>query len=184
MALDALVDSTQLDADLTSVANAIRTKGGTSAQLAFPADFVSAIEDIETGGGGGEGYTLLASGSYTLSADGTTMTIPVSITGTMVLLLVEKDDVTSGVAQTYAWARVTKYFDEEVFDTNFSSGIAQLLYRNTSNTIYAASLNSQNQLVVYVNAFVNPTQLIVGQYSSNYKIKSGKYNWYVWGYTT
>ena len=38
-------------ADLTSVANAIRTKGGTSAQLAFPAEFVSAIEDIETGGG-------------------------------------------------------------------------------------------------------------------------------------
>lgn len=52
MAVDKLVDSTQLDADLTSVANAIRTKGGTSAQLAFPADFVQAIEDIETGGGG------------------------------------------------------------------------------------------------------------------------------------
>lgn len=52
MAVDKLVDSTQLDSDLTSVANAIRTKGGTSAQLAFPADFVQAIEDIETGGGG------------------------------------------------------------------------------------------------------------------------------------
>ena len=38
-------------ADLTSVANAIRTKGGTSAQLAFPAGFVSAIGDIPTGGG-------------------------------------------------------------------------------------------------------------------------------------
>lgn len=52
MAVDKLVDSTQLDADLTSVANAIRTKGGTSAALAFPADFVSAIAAIETGGGG------------------------------------------------------------------------------------------------------------------------------------
>lgn len=51
MAVDKLVDSTQLDADLTSVANAIRTKGGTSAQLAFPAGFVSAVEAIETGGG-------------------------------------------------------------------------------------------------------------------------------------
>lgn len=38
-------------ADLTSVANAIRTKGGTSAQLAFPADFVSAVNAIPTGGG-------------------------------------------------------------------------------------------------------------------------------------
>ena len=40
MALDAKVDSAQLNSDLTSVANAIRTKGGTSAQLAFPAGFV------------------------------------------------------------------------------------------------------------------------------------------------
>lgn len=54
MALDALVDSTQLDSDLTSVANAIRTKGGTSASLAFPADFVSAINAIPTGGGTAE----------------------------------------------------------------------------------------------------------------------------------
>ena len=51
MAVDKLVDSTQLDADLTSVANAIRTKGGTSASLAFPADFVSAIAAIPSGGG-------------------------------------------------------------------------------------------------------------------------------------
>ena len=50
MAVDKLVDSTQLDSDLTSVANAIRTKGGTSAQLAFPNGFVSAIGDIPTGG--------------------------------------------------------------------------------------------------------------------------------------
>lgn len=42
-----LVDSS----DLTSVADAIRTKGGTSAELAFPADFVSAIEAIAAGGG-------------------------------------------------------------------------------------------------------------------------------------
>ena len=53
MAVDKLVDSTQLDADLTSVANAIRTKGGTSASLAFPAGFVSAVNAIPTGGGGG-----------------------------------------------------------------------------------------------------------------------------------
>lgn len=40
------------EADLTSVANAIRTKGGTSAQLAFPTGFVSAIDAIPTGGSG------------------------------------------------------------------------------------------------------------------------------------
>lgn len=37
------------DTDLTSVANAIRTKGGTSSQLVFPTGFVSAINAIPTG---------------------------------------------------------------------------------------------------------------------------------------
>ena len=36
------------DTDLTAVANAIRTKGGTSAQLVFPSGFVSAVEAIST----------------------------------------------------------------------------------------------------------------------------------------
>lgn len=52
MAVDKLVDSTQLDADLTSVANAIRAKSGGSGQLAFPAGFVSEIGSIPSGGGG------------------------------------------------------------------------------------------------------------------------------------
>ena len=38
------------DTDLTAVANAIRTKGGTSAQMAFPDGFVSAVNAIPTGG--------------------------------------------------------------------------------------------------------------------------------------
>ena len=39
------------DTDLTSVADAIRAKGGTSEQLAFPNGFVNAVEGIQTGGG-------------------------------------------------------------------------------------------------------------------------------------
>lgn len=49
MALDKLVDSAQLNADLTSVANAIRAKGGTSTPLSFPTEFVNAIGAIPTG---------------------------------------------------------------------------------------------------------------------------------------
>ena len=40
------------DIELTSIANAIRTKGGTQADLVYPTGFVSAINDIPTGGGG------------------------------------------------------------------------------------------------------------------------------------
>ena len=76
MSVDKLVDSTQLDADLTSVANAIRTKGGTSAQLAFPADFVQAIEDIETGGGIQEPYKV-ASGKIIVASNTQKVVLPV-----------------------------------------------------------------------------------------------------------
>ena len=35
--------------DLTSIADAIRTKSGTTASLSFPTEFVSAIENISSG---------------------------------------------------------------------------------------------------------------------------------------
>ena len=38
------------DSELTGIANAIRTKGGTSSQLVFPDGFTSAIGAIPTGG--------------------------------------------------------------------------------------------------------------------------------------
>ena len=87
MAVDKLVDSTQLDADLTTVANAIRTKGGTSAQLAFPAGFASAIAAIPTGGGGlsnvvtgtFKGTTTEAAMDVTLNYNGNGYPVVVSI---------------------------------------------------------------------------------------------------------
>lgn len=48
-----VIDADQLDSDLTSVADSIRTKGGTTAALAFPEGFKTAIAAIEIGGGGG-----------------------------------------------------------------------------------------------------------------------------------
>lgn len=48
-AVDTVYKTTE--SELTSIANAIRTKGGTSASLEYPTGFVSAINDISTGGG-------------------------------------------------------------------------------------------------------------------------------------
>lgn len=45
-----MADYLVTDAELTSIASAIRTKGGTSASLSFPTEFVSAIQNIPTGG--------------------------------------------------------------------------------------------------------------------------------------
>ena len=133
MAVDKLVDSTQLDADLTSVANAIRTKGGTSAQLAFPAEFVSAIGDIETGGGG-SGYTLVKSGTYTTTSDASaTLYIPVGdYSGTPKAILVCVDAPLDGIAQ--AIAQVNYYVAEpaEVYSA-FAHSIMYQKLRSAAN---------------------------------------------------
>lgn len=63
MAYDKVIDSSVLDANLTSVANAIRSKGGTSASLAFPAGFVNAISAIKTG--------ITPTGTKTITENGT-----------------------------------------------------------------------------------------------------------------
>ena len=49
MAYDKVVDSASLDSKLTQVADAIRAKGNTSADLQFPSGFISAIQAIQTG---------------------------------------------------------------------------------------------------------------------------------------
>ena len=69
MALDALVDSTQLDSDLTDVADAIRAKTGGTAPLAFPNEFISEIGSISGGG------TQYVQGTFTLNSDGQMPTI-------------------------------------------------------------------------------------------------------------
>ena len=51
MATYKVVDAEKLDADMTSVADTIRTKGGTTEQLAWPDGYKAAIEAIQTGGG-------------------------------------------------------------------------------------------------------------------------------------
>lgn len=46
---DKVVNATQLDADLLSIAEAIREKGGTSAALLFPDEFITAINELDSG---------------------------------------------------------------------------------------------------------------------------------------
>ena len=51
MAVDKLVDSAQLESDLTDIADAIRAKTGKSTSMEFPGEFVSEIGSISGGGG-------------------------------------------------------------------------------------------------------------------------------------
>lgn len=105
MSVDKLVDSTQLDSDLTSVANAIRAKSGGSGSLAFPSGFVSEIGNIPSGGGGG--LTTIASGTYT----GTGANISSAGSGIF---------VGKKLPKTNFWFRITAQSDSEFpYDANY-----------------------------------------------------------------
>jgi hypothetical protein len=58
-----MVDAEQLEADLTTVADKIRAKGGTSGKMTFPAGFAEAVESISTGV-----EVRKASGTFTLQS--------------------------------------------------------------------------------------------------------------------
>ena len=72
MATYKVVDADQLNADMTSVADSIRTKRGTTEALAWPDGYKTAIEAIQTGGGGGGGMYFEKT---TFSADTKTYTL-------------------------------------------------------------------------------------------------------------
>ena len=72
MATYKVVDSEQLNADMTSVADSIRTKGGTTDALAWPDGYKTAIEAIQTGGSA----PSLQSKSVTYTSNGTATITP------------------------------------------------------------------------------------------------------------
>ena len=59
MAIDKAIDSTEFDSKLTTVADAIRTAGGTTEPMSFPSGMVDAISSLSSGGGGTEELSAL-----------------------------------------------------------------------------------------------------------------------------
>lgn len=60
-----VVDKEQLEADLTTVADAIRAKGGTSETLSFPFGMKDAVEAISSGGGSDEEFVGIKLSDFT-----------------------------------------------------------------------------------------------------------------------
>ena len=91
MALDKVVDSAVLDAEMTSVANAIRAKTGNTDMLAWPNGFLAAIAEITGGGGAGLAYDM---GELVLDADtkGFKLSLPHNLGEIPEFILVWTDD--------------------------------------------------------------------------------------------
>ena len=93
MAYDKVVDSASLDSKLTQVADAIRTKGNTSADLQFPSGFISAIQAIQTGT---ELQIIVSvtSGATVTATKGSKVVSGTSVNGTCTLTVPEEGEWT------------------------------------------------------------------------------------------
>lgn len=143
MAVDKLVDSTQLDADLTTVANAIRTKGGTSADLAFPAGFVSAVQAIPSGGGGMNYDTK----TVTRSSASAKMTVDREFTD-FIFLAFLRDEPTTIPTNGYVLAQMAIYINGK-FWPSAGTGKSYLIKQDGSTTAkYIGSVGNTSQFTV------------------------------------
>lgn len=135
MAYDKVVDSASLDSKLTQVADAIRTKGNTSADLQFPSGFISAIQAIQTGTelkiivSVTSGATVTATkGSKVVSGtsvDGTcTLTVPEVGTWSVKATLSGQTSDTKSVTFTDSYALALSFLKDNFADNDWSAIIA------------------------------------------------------------
>lgn len=134
-----MADYLTTDTELTSVANAIRTKGGTSASLVYPTGFVTAIGNIQ------EAYP---------SADGVSFgTVQSTISFTI--------DIGSYQADTgMTW---TQWVSSE-YNPDFMPGIMKV-FSIVSNKVQHAS----GEYVSYNNSYVSASDSIVADRAYNLK---------------
>lgn len=146
-----MTDYIATDTELTSVADAIREKGGTSAALEWPDGFVDAIGDISAGA------TNFVTGTFTASSStgaAATVTIPYTGTGYPIaaLVFIAEGAYKSGTTwynskQRYAVGQWT-YSKSEVTTSptwatsgNGNRGVTTWVYKNStsSSTSYSRS---------------------------------------------
>ena len=138
------------DTSITSIANAIRTKGGTSEALTYPNGFVNAINNIPSGGGGGLTYET---GTYTPASDTTSATISFSDTHTSPPFFYMIIDCSSTALET-EWSAISDIY------CNIAQAFADVTSYNGSNIYgYVLRIYSGNSAPIGGNPVSNTVKL-------------------------
>lgn len=160
---------------LTSVANAIRTAGGTQAELTFPAGFVSAIEAI-SGGGGGGGITPIT-GSVTPSAENTAISFGQTVS--KYVFIIEMDStskaslIASGTSGNRLYYGMFLYPVPEINSKSHSKVIYYGRYNASSDSVSFSeqNLSAASDTGITIKAYSLETS------SAGSLILGYKYNW-------
>lgn len=179
------------DTELTSIANAIRTKGGTSAALEYPADFITAINAIPTGGGG-SGLTY-ETGTYTPTTDIAKPTISFTNAHTKKPIFAMFVDATGTYSPTTNTNHIWYYEDHYGFTGEvlypstsiYQYARAHYFYRTSNTSTFGTNSTTVLSESEY-STWVSNSAITPGSGSTSRYWRSGRtYKWIaVWGPTT
>lgn len=181
MALDKVVDSTALDAQLTSIADAIRSKGGTTDQLTL-AGMVDAINAIQTGGGGIQS----ASGEYSIAEDVASLNIDISDIGfvpDLVAVYLDETDMEYTSTPTKIW--YLSYVPDIIDMVNVSSNLAYsrtnvgVLWRGGRGTYTQQTAAPSSNFVGTVESETG-IRIHLMRSAASYPIIAGTYKWFAY----
>lgn len=137
MAEHKVVNVTQLDADLTSIANAIRNRAGTSAKIEFPTGFVNTIRSIPIGEGGDASAGLVVKSGST-----TEQTFDTGLSSISYLVLFKKSNGATGLVEGFFSTDACTYVYCLSYSTtikNFSMGSGVSKYSFDGGTFSLAT---------------------------------------------
>lgn len=157
------------DSNLTAIANAIRTKGGTSAQLEFPDDFIAAIGDIPSGGGGLSGVD---GGTYTAASETDTFSVPVTALHSNIVFIPTKtlanmNKASATLTFVMGWANSAQY--QYVFNVRSS---------NTNDKWIGVNDNDWRGQIAFTASTISGS--FYGQGAKAYFPAGETYQWFAW----
>lgn len=165
------------DTDLTAVADAIRTKGGTSAALEFPAEFVSAIANIPSGG-------QPETGSFI--ASGTGINLSLSVTKLCSKLIIWSDVIDASTdlsTKPYLANSVVSFIannDNGLYTAHMISSLQTTFNANVGKIAgWPNQTAGGNDKVVFTATAIEISNARLGGSVRSF-ISDMKYNWAAW----
>ena len=152
MAVDRAIDSTEFDSKLTTVADAIRTAGGTTEPMSFPSGMVEAISVLKSGSGAGGGAGF-ATGTLTFNeSQGTSSNLTVThnlgfAPEHILWFIIETEAKSSNIFYAGNYPVSFEYISKEAYLVNsnaYSSTTNNLKYNIKTSGSYLNIINSAN----------------------------------------
>ena len=130
-----------------------------------------------TGGGAAAGgYELLGSGSYTWAGGSSTLSIPISFTGTPKLFGLIADEPLADTAQMVC---VCKLGDGSLFPDVFHSPDRRDFF--VSGWGRGADNATVHEVVSLEDPKMSASQMVCTKASAAYPWRANTYSWYIWG---